>query len=67
MAEQFEANYGRKVDEDFLRFIMAVEPAYLDSAFAAIEAEHDDVDAYLGEALGVDAAMKAAIRARLLD
>lgn len=67
MAEQFEANYGRKVSEDFLRYVMAVEPAYLDAAFAAIEAAHGDVDAYLTEALGVDAAAKIAIRARLLS
>ena len=67
MAEQFEQNYGRKVDEAFLRYIMAVEPAYLDAALAAIEAAHGDLDAYLAEALGVDAATKAAIRARLLS
>jgi protein-tyrosine phosphatase len=66
MAEQFEKNYGRAVSEDFLRHIMAVEPAYLDAAFAAIEAEHGDVDRYLAEALGVDATAKDAIRARLL-
>ena len=67
MAEQFEANYGRKVSEDFLRYIMAVEPAYLDAAFTAIAAEFGDADAYLEDALGVDAAVKAAIRGRLLD
>ncbi len=66
MAEQFEQNHGRAVSEDFLRHLMAVEPAYLDAAFAAIEAEHGDVDAYLADVLAVDKRRKDAIRARLL-
>jgi protein tyrosine/serine phosphatase len=66
MAEQFEQNYGRKVDEAFLRHVMSVQPDYLDAAFEAIEAEHGDVDAYLEQVLGVDAAARTAIRERLL-
>ena len=34
--------------------------------FAAIEARHGTVDAYLETVLGVDAAMRAAIHERLL-
>jgi len=35
-------------------------------AFRAIEAEHGSTDAYLERALGVDAALRAALEARLL-
>jgi protein tyrosine/serine phosphatase len=61
MAQQFEQNYGRPVSEDFLRHLMAVEPGYLDAAFAAIEAEHGDVDRYLSDKV------RTAIQDRLLD
>lgn len=67
MVKSFETNYGQKVGEDFLRFMMSVQPEYLDAAYAEIEAQHGDVDAYLQAVLGVDAKKAEAIRARLLD
>jgi protein tyrosine/serine phosphatase len=67
MAAQFEATHGRPVSEDFLRFLMSVQPEYLDAAFAGMEAEHGGVDAYLEAVLGVDAARREAIRERLLE
>lgn len=66
MAEHFETTYGRRPDEDFLRYVMGVEPGYLDAAIEAMEAEHGDIDRYLEAVLGVDAARREAIRARLL-
>ena len=66
MSEQFAQNYGRPPSEAFLRFMMAVDPIYLDAAFAEIESAHGDVDTYLADILGVDDETRAAIRARLL-
>ncbi len=67
MVKQFETNYGQKVSEEFLLFMMGVQPEYLDAAYAAMEAAHGDVDAYLEAVLGVDEKVAAAIRSRLLD
>ena len=44
---------------------LGVEPAYLEAAFAEVEARHGSLDAYLAQALGVDAALRARIEARL--
>ena len=44
---------------------MGVEPAYLDAAFKAIEARHGSIDAYLEQALGVDATRRDRIIERL--
>ena len=57
---------GKTPSEEALRTIMGVEAAYLAEAFRAIEAEHGSVDAYLAAALGVDAALREALEARLL-
>ncbi len=66
MAKGFEATHGRPVSEDFLRYLMAVHPEYLDAAYAAIEEVHGDVPAYLKAVLGVDETVLDAIRSRLL-
>jgi protein tyrosine/serine phosphatase len=58
---------GREPSEDFMRATMGVEAIYLDAAFEAIRARYGSVDAYLEQALGVDAALKDAIERRLLD
>jgi protein-tyrosine phosphatase len=47
--------------------LLRAELDYLHAAFAAIEAEHDSVDAYLTDKLGVSAADRDAIRGHLLD
>ena len=46
---------------------MSVEPAYLERAFAAMAARYGSTDAYLERALGVDAALRQALEARLLE
>jgi protein tyrosine/serine phosphatase len=44
---------------------LGVEPVYLDTALAEIEALHGSIDTYLEQALGVDAALRDRIGARL--
>jgi protein tyrosine/serine phosphatase len=66
MTRMFEETHGRAVSEDFLRYLMAVHPEYLDAAFEAIEAAHGDVPTYLSQALGVEPTVLEAIRRRLL-
>jgi protein tyrosine/serine phosphatase len=66
MAKAFEATHGRPVSEDFLRYMMAVHPEYLDAAYAAIEEAHGDVPGYLKAVLGIDEAVLERIRGKLL-
>ena len=58
---------GKTVDEAGLRVAVSVNPAYLETAFAAIAERHGDLDGYLAEVLGVDAALRERLQARLLD
>jgi protein tyrosine/serine phosphatase len=58
---------GRAATDEALAVIMQVEPQYLARAFAAMRARHGSVDGYLDEALGLDPALRARIRARLLE
>jgi protein-tyrosine phosphatase len=58
---------GRTPSREAMFASMGVEAEYLRIAFAAIEAEYGSIDAYLDQALGVDAALKARIQARLLE
>jgi protein tyrosine/serine phosphatase len=50
-----------------VRVAMSVEAALLQTAFAAMERDFGGVDAYLEHRLGVDAALKASLRDRLLE
>ncbi len=59
-------NSGRTPSLAAVRAFLGVLPDYLDAAFAEIDSGHGALDAYLERALGVDADMKARIRARLL-
>ena len=58
--------YGRTLDDAEVRTLMMVEAAYLDAAFAAIRDRHGALEAYLRDMLGVDAARRDAIAARLI-
>lgn len=58
---------GADVDDEVIRLLMSVEPEYLDTAFAAIRERHGSLDAYLAEALGLDAARRESLRARLVE
>jgi protein tyrosine/serine phosphatase len=65
IARQLEAMTGRPASHDAVVAFLGVEPVYLETALAAITARHGSVDAYLEQALGVDAAARDRIGARL--
>lgn len=65
IARQLEARTGRIVAHDAVVAFLGVEPVYLDTALAGIAAQHGSTDAYLAQALGVDAALRERIGARL--
>ena len=65
-AETIRAISGN-LDDDVLRVLMGVDPAYLEAAFVAVEEKHGSIDGYLREALGVDAALKDRLRAALVE
>ena len=55
------------LDDDAVRVVMSVEPAYLDTAFAAIRERHGSVEAYAEAACGVTPALRDAIAAQLVE
>ena len=57
---------GKTVDEAGLRVAVSVNAAYLETAFSVIREAHGSLDGYLGEVLGVDAALRERLQARLL-
>ncbi len=65
--QMIEAETGRMATDAAMRAAIGVEAEYLEEALRVIEAEHGDIDAYLGARLGVDAALRAALEKRLLD
>jgi protein tyrosine/serine phosphatase len=65
IARQLEARTGRAVAHDAVVAFLGVEPVYLDTALAEIAARHGSTDAYLAQALGVDAGLRDRIGARL--
>lgn len=50
-----------------IELLMASSADYLATAFAAMEEDHGSVEAYIGEALGVDGATVCQLRERLLE
>lgn len=56
-----------RVDSDALRPLFGVEPAYLEAAFDAIDAQWGDFDTYRREALGLDDAEVEAFRMAVLE
>ena len=65
IAKQLHKMTGRVASDDAIVAFLGVEAAYLDAALAEVEARHGSVDAYLKEALGVDAARRDRIVERL--
>lgn len=65
-AETIRAVTGQ-LDDAVLRVLMGVQPEYLETALTAIEERHGSIDAYLEEALGVDAATRDRLRAELVE
>jgi protein-tyrosine phosphatase len=58
---------GKAVSETALRTAVSVHPEYLDTALKVIRDAHGSIDGYLEQALGVDAALREQIHARVLD
>ena len=63
-----QANVGRTIADDALRGAVRVYPDYLEAALAAIhERPTGSVDAYLRDALGVDATLREQVGERLVS
>ena len=65
IARQLQDMTGRVVAHDAVVAFLGVEPVYLETAFAEIEARHGSIDGYLEQALGLDAALRDRIVERL--
>lgn len=65
IAKQLHKVTGRIASDDAVVAFLGVEAAYLEAAFAEVEARHGSVDAYLRDALGVDTARRDRIVERL--
>ncbi len=63
--EMIRQHRGAAPDMDTMRYIMSVQPEYLERSLAVIAERHGGVEGYLRDALGVDARKRAAIEARL--
>jgi protein tyrosine/serine phosphatase len=57
---------GQVLDEPALRQAVSVNEAFLAKAISVMETQHGSIDAYLEQVLGVDAALRARIEARIL-
>ncbi|MGV8929863.1 MAG: tyrosine-protein phosphatase [Brevundimonas sp.] len=65
IARQLEARTGRAVAHDAVVAFLGVEALYLDTALAEIATRYGSTDAYLEQALGVDADLRDRIGERL--
>jgi protein tyrosine/serine phosphatase len=65
IARQLQAMTGRLASHEAVVAFLGVEAAWLDAALAEIEALHGSTDAYLEQALGVDARLRDRIGERL--
>lgn len=64
-ATQIRERYGN-IDDDTIRTLMGVDESYLATTLAKICERHGDLDSYLAEHLGVDAARQDILRTRYL-
>jgi len=55
------------MSDEAARAIMGVEPEYLEAAFAAIDERHGSIDAWLAEALDLDAAARERLRVAIAE
>ena len=63
---QLRRHWGEALPDAAVEVIMGVEPAYLEAAFTAVEAEYGSLDAYLAARLDLTPELRAALKARLL-
>lgn len=55
------------LSDEFMRVLLGVDEAYLDTAFAAIAEKYGSVEAYTREALGVDDALREKLKDALVE
>jgi len=67
LAMIFSRDADNQIDPVAIEPMLVVEPVYLETAFAAIEAEYGSLDNYFRVALGLTMARRAELRAVLLD
>lgn len=65
-AEVVRGNFGPEMEDEAVRTLMSVDPAYLDTAFASIRAKHESIEAYARDVLDVTPERREAIAQRLL-
>jgi protein-tyrosine phosphatase len=65
-ARHVRATYGADLDDEAVRMVLQVDPAYVASALAAIDARYGSVDAYLADAIGVTPAKRDALAGQLV-
>ncbi|MFC4295559.1 tyrosine-protein phosphatase [Novosphingobium tardum] len=65
-AKTIRASHGEAIEDDAVRTLMSVDPAFLEEGLGAIRERHGSLDAYLDEVLGVSPEKAAAIRANYL-
>jgi protein-tyrosine phosphatase len=65
IAVHLEKSYGRKPSEAAVVAFLGVEADFLRTAFAEIKKQYGSLDAYLETVLGVDAALREKLEARL--
>lgn len=66
-ADALAETFGRRFDEAAVRRFMGVEAEYLHTARRVIDEKYGSMDAYLEQALGLDADRRARVEAHLLD
>jgi protein tyrosine/serine phosphatase len=67
VAQVIETETGRKPTTAAIHAAIGVAPYFLEEALRAIAEAHGSTDAYLEAVLGVDARLREALEARLLD
>lgn len=65
-AKAVRAKYGN-IDDATIRVLMGVDARYLHASRKAVETSHSSVDAFLKDVLGVDEAMRDALRLHLTE
>jgi protein-tyrosine phosphatase len=65
IARQLEKRTGRVASHEAVVAFLGVDAVFLETALATIVERHGSVDAYLEQALGVDAALRDRIGERL--
>jgi protein tyrosine/serine phosphatase len=64
VTEALEATLGRRPSEEAVRSFLGVKADYLDAAYASMGERRGGLDGYL-DSIGIDAAVRDQVRARL--